>query len=66
MEDLVGASDIAARLHYGRQAVHHWRARYPDFPAPAGQAGRAFVWHWVEVLAWAEHTGRASRGGRMT
>jgi len=56
---LVGAAEIAERLGATRrQAVHTWRQRYPDFPQPVSQVGRACVWNWADVERWAKKTGR--------
>ena len=59
MNDLVSASEIAARLGSGRTSyVHTLRRRHPDFPKPQGKMGNSLVWLWPEVEAWARATGR--------
>jgi predicted DNA-binding transcriptional regulator AlpA len=56
---LVDASEIARRTGRRRpQAVHNWRARYPDFPEPVAVFGKAVLWYWPDVKKWAEETDR--------
>jgi hypothetical protein len=57
--DLVGAAEIAERLHVARpQVVHEWRRRHVDFPAPIATLSQTHVWVWPEVEQWARKTGR--------
>ena len=57
--DIVGAHEIAMRLHVGRpQVVHEWRRRYDDFPEPIATLKTALIWDWKQVHAWAQKTGR--------
>ena len=59
--DIVGAHEIAMRLHVGRpQVVHEWRRRYDDFPEPIATLKTALIWDWKQVHAWAQKTGRTS------
>ena len=59
LDDIVGAHEIAMRLHVGRpQVVHEWRRRYDDFPEPIATLKTALIWDWSEVADWAESTGR--------
>jgi hypothetical protein len=59
VDDLVGATDIAARLDLASGSlVHDWRARYDDFPAPIARVGTVVVWAWPDVEKWAKQTGR--------
>ena len=58
---LVGASEIAARLAVKRpQVVHDWRRRHDDFPEPVAKLRTALIWYWPDVEAWARMTGRLS------
>ena len=58
-DDIVGAHEIAVRLHVGRpQVVHEWRRRHDDFPEPIATLKTALIWDWSEVADWAESTGR--------
>jgi predicted DNA-binding transcriptional regulator AlpA len=59
VEQLVGASEIARRLELSApQAVHNWRARHPDFPAPVAILDMGMVWYWPDVEEWVRKTGR--------
>ena len=59
--DIVGAHEIAERLHVSRpQVVHRWRARHSDFPEPVANLKTALIWDWRDVKAWAIRTGRTS------
>lgn len=59
VDDLVGAAEIAERLHLSHaQTVHTLRRRHPDFPDPVASLKRAHVWLWPDVAAWARATGR--------
>ena len=59
MTDLVGAAEIAERLHVGSpHVVHTWHHRHADFPQPIARLKRALVWAWPEVERWARRTGR--------
>ena len=59
VDQLVSSAGIAERLGVKRlQVIHDWRRRHSDFPAPVFNIGRAGVWYWPEVRAWAEKTGR--------
>lgn len=59
-EELVGISDIAARLKLNRETVRSWATgtRGPaDFPPPVGstgggERGSAKIWRWAEVNEW--------------
>lgn len=65
VEDLVSASEIAARVGKTRQAVDLWvkGKRGPGgFPAPAfGRKER--WWHWSEVRPWLEKVGEELDSG---
>lgn len=59
MNELVGTSEIAARLGVSRpQVVHDWRRRYADFPTPIAVVSSVHVWSWPDVQRWAKRTGR--------
>lgn len=59
MNDLVGAAEIADRLHLAhRESVHTLRRRHSDFPAPVAVLRTAMVWAWPDVEKWARETGR--------
>jgi hypothetical protein len=59
VDSLVTAADIAERLDAKRpQAVHTWRRRHTDFPAPVIERGRVILWSWPAVRRWARSTGR--------
>ena len=58
MDDLVGVREIALRLNVKRQAVHNWRERHDDFPAPLTDQLDQLVWSWPDVEKWARATGR--------
>jgi hypothetical protein len=59
-QELVGISDIAARVKLNRETVRSWAtgARGPgDFPPPVGstgggERGSAKIWRWAEVNDW--------------
>ena len=58
-DDIVGAHEIAERLHVSRpQVVHRWRARHLDFPKPIATLKTALIWDWGAVKEWAKNTGR--------
>ncbi|MCU1498448.1 MAG: Ribonuclease VapC [Acidimicrobiales bacterium] len=60
-DDLVGAAEIADRLHLAhRETVHNWRRRYPDFPEPIAELQMGLVWNWADVQRWATATGRTA------
>jgi predicted DNA-binding transcriptional regulator AlpA len=53
--DLVGATEIAARLKVDRKTVTQWRRRpttTPPFPEPVATIERTLVFNWTEVKAW--------------
>ncbi len=58
MGELVGAAEIASRLHVARQVVHQWRQRHDDFPEPVAVLKQAMIWAWPDVEKWARKTGR--------
>lgn len=59
VDDIVSASEIAARLGVKRRGVvHDWRRRHPDFPEPVAQVALVHLWVWPEVERWARKTGR--------
>lgn len=51
-DDLVAASDIAARLGISRQAVTQFAQPSVGFPVPVGTCASARVWRWAEVNEW--------------
>ena len=62
MDDLVGATEIAARLGVAYvETIHNWRRRYPDFPQPVAKLRQALIWSWPDVETWAKATGRLPR-----
>jgi hypothetical protein len=58
VDELVDAAEIADRLGVTKQMVHHWRRRNLGFPEPVLELTQVLIWHWPEVAAWAESTGR--------
>ena len=56
--NLVGASEIAARLGTGSSVVHDWARRYPEFPDPLAKLSMGNIWWWPAVEEWARATGR--------
>ncbi len=54
---LVGLAEIARLAGVSKQAVTNWRARYPDFPAPASQLSSGPVWLLDDVVRWAQERG---------
>lgn len=58
---LVGATEIGARLDVDRKTVHLWRSRHDDFPEPVATIERTMVWYWPDVERWARKTGRIDR-----
>lgn len=59
VDDIVSASEIAARLGVKRRGViHDWRRRHADFPKPVAQVALVHLWLWSEVERWARKTGR--------
>lgn len=55
VSDLVDAAAIAERFGFSRpQTVHNWRARHADFPQPIATFGKAVIWNWPDVEAWAK------------
>ena len=58
-DDLVSASEIAARLGAQRPGVvHDWRRRHAEFPQPIARLALGYVWSWPDVESWARRTGR--------
>jgi len=56
---LVDATAIAERMGFARpQAVHNWRARYPEFPKPIAEFGKSTLWSWPDVEDWVKRSGR--------
>ena len=61
---LVDATAIAERMGFARpQAVHNWRARYPEFPNPIAEFGKSTLWYWPDIEEWLRKTGRLN--GRL-
>lgn len=58
-KDIVGASEIADRLGVSSSVVHDWQRRYDEFPEPLLRLRMGLLWHWPDVEAWAQATGRA-------
>ena len=54
---LLDRHKIAERLGVTVWAVDKWRRR-KDFPAIVDTYGQSPVWREVEIVAWAEKTGR--------
>lgn len=66
-EQLVGAAEIAERLHVAQvQTVHLWRRRYEDFPPPVAQLRQAMIWYWPDIELWADRTGRLGSGRSLS
>ena len=59
MSDLVGLAEIAQRAGVSKDAVHKWRARHPDFPAPMAVLAATPVWAYGDIHKWLIATGRA-------
>ncbi len=55
--DLVGPDEIASRLGVRSNTVSTWRAR-GLLPEPVATISRVPLWHWEQVRAWADATGR--------
>ncbi len=51
-DDMVAASDIAARLGVSRQAVAQFAQPSAGFPLPVGTCASARIWRWAEVNEW--------------
>lgn len=59
VDDIVSASEIAARLGVNqRSVVHDWRRRHPDFPQPVARVKLGYLWAWPDIERWARRTGR--------
>lgn len=52
LNDLVGASDIAAQFGVGRAAVSNWATRFEDFPDPLAHVGGRAIYSRKQVTAW--------------
>lgn len=54
LDELVTGAEIGRRLGVSRERVRQWAsdARY-RFPTALGRIGRAVVWRWSDVAAWA-------------
>ena len=59
--DLVGPDEIASRLDVRSNTVSTWRAR-GLLPEPFVTVSRVPLWHWEQVRAWADATGRLVAG----
>lgn len=58
-DDLVGAGEIADRLHLAHvTSMHNLMRRHAGFPAPVALVGRVRIWSWPDVERWARSTGR--------
>ena len=68
MDDLVSAEEIAERFGLSHaQNVSVWARRHADFPAPIKKLQRVQIWHWPDVVEWAQKTGRMdSKGNPIT
>ena len=53
----VGAAEIAERRGVKPQTVHMWRHR-KLMPRPRWTVSGQPAWDWLEIEAWARHTGR--------
>jgi len=53
--ELVGPSDIAARLGVTPQAVAQWKRR-GLLPLPVRTISRVPLWQWEDIAEWAHHT----------
>lgn len=59
LDEIVGASEIAARLGVKRPGVvHDWRRRHAEFPQPVKTLEAGHLWLWSDVERWARRTGR--------
>lgn len=59
IDDLVDTAEIAERLGLASSSVvRDWRRREVGFPAPVLTLRIGAIWHWPDVAAWAEATGR--------
>lgn len=53
-DDLLDATEVAELLGLNRRtSVAVYRARYPDFPAPAIEKSRCVLWRRADIEAWA-------------
>lgn len=63
--DLVSGAEIGRRFGVSREAVRQW-ALADTFPDPLGRVGRAVVWDWQRIEAWAAETDRPVLGVKAT
>ena len=59
-DELVTGGDVGRRLGISRQRVGQLAAT-DGFPEPIGRLGRANVWRWADIAAWARAAGRVTR-----
>ena len=58
-DHIVGTREIARRLGVpGPQTVALFRKCHDDFPPPIAVVGKALVWDWPDVEAWARRANR--------
>jgi predicted DNA-binding transcriptional regulator AlpA len=58
--ELVGPSDIAARLGVTAQAVAQWKRR-GLLPRPVRTISRVPLWEWEDIAEWASRTNHPRR-----
>ena len=60
LDQLVTGAEIGRRMKppISTQRIHQLRESDPAFPQPLGIVGKAIVWRWRDVEAWAKKSGR--------
>lgn len=61
LDELVTGAELGRRIGVSTQRVHQLRAE-AGFPKPLGRVGKAIVWRWADVEAWARKVGRIAAG----
>jgi len=56
-DDIVGVSEVAARLGVSKSAVSQWKQR-GKLPPPEREISGNPVWYWPAIAQWATATGR--------
>jgi hypothetical protein len=63
VEDLAGVQELAAELDVTVGAIHQWKRRHADFPAPIADLFAGLVYSKADVIEWAKRTGRLGENG---
>jgi predicted DNA-binding transcriptional regulator AlpA len=56
--ELVTGAEVARRLGISRERVRQLAADKKRFPQARFALGKAFVWHWGDIIDWADIEGR--------